>query len=338
MSKYLSDKIRVLSFVAIIFVVFLHGQLFEYSKGENLLLQRLISGEITRVAVPLFFSISGFLLFYSCEQFDLSWYCKKIRSRVRTLAIPFLAWSLYGFFIVYTVKSIIPSMFSSVKPFAGCSVNDYLLALLWQPVGTYQLWFIRDLIVCVIISPIIYYGLKFLKYYYLAVLGLFWILSIQWVISIESILFVSLGSYVALYHKNEVERFCTSKVKIVVYAVICICACFIDIFFPIGYLVRSIVIISGILFLWSFYDIVYGNVFYKMKDYGIARYTFFIYVFHEPLLTFVKGFFFKIADGQWVVFLSYIASPIITIIVCFITGYIFKKSMPNFYSIICGGR
>lgn len=338
MNKYLSDKIRILSFVSIILVVFLHGQMFEYSTGINFILQRFITKEITRVAVPLFFSISGFLLFYSCEQFSLNWYCKKIRTRVRSLVFPFLAWSIFGFFIVYTVKSIFPSLFSSVKPLAEYSMYDYMLTLLWQPVGTYQLWFIRDLMVCVVISPFIYYALQYLKFFYLAVLGLFWVLSMQWIISIESLIFVSLGSYAALYKKEVFERICTSKVKAFVYCVICICACFIDMYYPIGYLMHSIVIISGMMFIWYFYDIFFDNVFCKLKDSGIVRYTFFIYVFHEPLLTFVKGFFLSISVGQWGVFLSYIASLIITIIMCFITGYIFKKTMPCLYSIVCGRR
>lgn len=338
MNKYLSDKIRVLSFIAILFVIFLHAQLIEYSTGINLICQRLISGEITKIAVPLFFTISGFLLFYNCEHFSWSWYLNKIKSRVKTLVFPFLVWSLWGFCIVYSIKFLNPSLFLSARSLAEYSVCDYMLTLLWQPVGTYQLWFIRDLMVCFMLSPFIYYALKYFRFLFLVVLCFFWALSIQRVISIESLMFVSLGSYISLYKKNVVERICTSKVKALIYTIIFLGACVFDMYYPIGYFIRCIVILFGMLSLWYLYDIFFDDLFCKLKDFLIVRYTFFIFVFHEPLLTFIKGSFLRMCDEQWGLFLSYVASPIITLMLCLITGYILKNVMPYLYSIVCGGR
>lgn len=338
MNKYLSDKIRILSFISILLVVLLHNQMLEYSTGMNHTFQLLITEEITRAAVPLFFTISGTLLFYNCKQFGLNWYCKKIESRVKSLMIPFLAWSFFGFCIVYSIKLLNPSFFSSAQPITDYSIYDYIATLLWHPVGTYQLWFIRDLMICVILSPFIYYALKYIGMLFLAVLGLLWALSIQWVISIESLMFVSLGSYIALYKKEIVECICHSKAKTLIYSGIFLCACITDMYFPIGYLMHCIVIISGMLSLWYLYDIFFDDFFCKLKDSILIRYTFFIYAFHEPLLTFIKGFCLRISEGQWGVFMSYIISPILTLVLSFIAGYIFKKRKPHLYSIVCGGR
>lgn len=56
MTAYLSEKIRILSFFSMVLVVFLHGQLISISSGYVLWVQQFVTGELTRIAVPLFFS------------------------------------------------------------------------------------------------------------------------------------------------------------------------------------------------------------------------------------------------------------------------------------------
>ena len=64
MPQYLSDKIKILSFVAIIFVLYIHSDFHDYPHEIlgvefNHYLQSAISGKIGRCAVPVFFMISG---------------------------------------------------------------------------------------------------------------------------------------------------------------------------------------------------------------------------------------------------------------------------------------
>jgi len=77
MDKFLSYKIRAISFWAILLVVFLHaynldtkqqGIILTFPKSYNWFIQNLISNGLTRVAVPLFFIISGYLFFIKFDQ------------------------------------------------------------------------------------------------------------------------------------------------------------------------------------------------------------------------------------------------------------------------------
>lgn len=68
MTKFLSDKIKVLSFISIILVLYIHSGFHNYPNEIqgmvfNSNLQNFISGMIGRCAVPLFYAISGYLFF-----------------------------------------------------------------------------------------------------------------------------------------------------------------------------------------------------------------------------------------------------------------------------------
>lgn len=66
MTQYFSDKMRVLSLVSIILVLYIHSG-FHADEIEGMILndrvQTLVSGMMGRCAVPLFYVISGYLFF-----------------------------------------------------------------------------------------------------------------------------------------------------------------------------------------------------------------------------------------------------------------------------------
>jgi surface polysaccharide O-acyltransferase-like enzyme len=71
MTKKLVNKLKVVSFISIVLVIFIHSYNINYSEiqEESLILrfnfftQFLISQGISRIAVPIFFAISGYLFF-----------------------------------------------------------------------------------------------------------------------------------------------------------------------------------------------------------------------------------------------------------------------------------
>lgn len=64
MTQYLSDKLRVLSLVSIILVLYIHSG-FHADEIEGMMwndnVQTFVSGMMGRCAVPLFYVISGYL-------------------------------------------------------------------------------------------------------------------------------------------------------------------------------------------------------------------------------------------------------------------------------------
>ena len=95
-STYLSKKLSIISFFLIILVVLLHAQMLSLSSGVNKIIQTIITQEITRIAVPLFFSISGFLFFRNYKTPFNVFYIKKLNSRIRSILIPYLLTSIHA--------------------------------------------------------------------------------------------------------------------------------------------------------------------------------------------------------------------------------------------------
>ena len=96
----LSKTIMFLRFPLIVAVVFIHTNLADVMINGRLLVnegqfpihdlfRHIITNELARIAVPLFFFISGFLFFYHTD-FSMKMYKQKLKKRVRTLLVWFL--------------------------------------------------------------------------------------------------------------------------------------------------------------------------------------------------------------------------------------------------------
>src|ERR1700744_4586956 len=95
MNKFLSDKLKVLSFLMMILVVFAHAGTYDLRLSNTAaLIQDYISGGLSRMVPALFFFISAYLFFFNFT----SWkdFGPKIYKRGRTLLVPYLLWSAYG--------------------------------------------------------------------------------------------------------------------------------------------------------------------------------------------------------------------------------------------------
>ena len=131
---------------------------------------RVIIG-ITEICVPLFFALSGYLFFRNTpEKPDTKWFWGKISSRFFTLVIPYLianvvAWGCYFF----ALKEA-PSM---VSGFFGDNWKDPLFVF-WKGPVNMSLWFIRELIVLVVLSPLVYLLVRYLGWWGVFVLGVLW--------------------------------------------------------------------------------------------------------------------------------------------------------------------
>ena len=85
MTQYQSDKIKIISFLSIILVLYIHSSFHDYPheiQGMlfNHYLQVTISQCLGQCAVPMFFAISGYLFFLGVKGVDDVW--KKMNKRV----------------------------------------------------------------------------------------------------------------------------------------------------------------------------------------------------------------------------------------------------------------
>jgi len=173
-----SRNINILKGLSIIFVVFIHADVrsmissyMEVSPAINLYMETL-----TRIlvdnAVPMFYFISGFLFFLRKDT-----YSNKFKSRIRTLLVPYLIWCFIGFMIPFVIQRIIglEHLYSGnqLKLLKDFTTMDYIL-MFWniragEPILS-TLWFLRNLIVLIAMTPVIAWLAQKLRYVFPIVL------------------------------------------------------------------------------------------------------------------------------------------------------------------------
>ena len=190
-SSILSQTITFLRLPLIVAVVYIHTNpgvsAFGYdfpASGTGLpvyrLFQYVITEELARIAVPLFFFISGFLFFYR-SGFSTRIYGQKLRKRARTLLVPYVLWNAAFFLVMFCAQAFLhvsPDKYPAIEEFGWL---DWL-NIFWSYNGgmpaSYQFWFVRDLMVAVLLSPVLYFIVKHLKAFGVFALGVLWLFGI----------------------------------------------------------------------------------------------------------------------------------------------------------------
>lgn len=162
---------------------------------------------ITQVCVPLFFAISGYLFFRNVpEDPSSSWFWAKLRSRFISLFIPFLIANCIAFVIYYATMQFFPSMISG---FLGDRWKDPVFVL-WKGPINLSLWFIRELIVVTILSPVIFLIVKHFRWWGVLILGLLLVLKI----GPAPLFYFSAGTCLAVWKIEPVEKWLMSDSKV----------------------------------------------------------------------------------------------------------------------------
>ena len=151
-----SECINMLRFPLAILVVFVHS--FGADIDVAQLHASVLSGAaiydyvrlfcsvvIARSAVPIFFIISGYLLFLKVEEYSKQVYVGKMRKRWHSLVIPYLAWNVL--IVLWTLAFKIGGILLHGKPWNGigdgrrCFEDDSSLACHHTECGPLHLGF-----------------------------------------------------------------------------------------------------------------------------------------------------------------------------------------------------
>lgn len=344
MDKYLSNKIRNIQFIAIILVVLQHSffikekDYFSDNFEINNFIQYFFSTGLSKISVPIFFIISGYLFFFDFRN-SLNSYMVKYKKRIKTLLIPYIFFSIFWFLLIYTVKIFIKD--------ENMTFNNILKDLFGSNPIAYQLWFIRDLIFLIMASPLIFYGISNSKGYILILFFLLWFfLPVYelWERLRESLFFFSFGAMISIIgqRKTNIEIKLWNVILITtIWILVLIVKSIYNICYSDGDYLNHILskssICLGIVSIWGAYDFIKQNRFLSVY----SPYTFIIYLLHAPIMIIlVQKIIFKILiiHNEITYIINYFASTIITICLCILLGFLLKKHIPNLYSIITGNR
>src|SRR4051794_27691780 len=88
-----------------VMVVFIHSTNTSSTSIFAGIIENFIADGIARIAVPIFFSISGFLFFMKFK-LTASFYFDKFRKRFSTLFIPYIIWSAWGLLLFFVLQTL----------------------------------------------------------------------------------------------------------------------------------------------------------------------------------------------------------------------------------------
>lgn len=208
------EVIRQLRFPMIVLVTFAHSY-GKVEEGFSLLasewntyefLKLLVSQTLVKVAVPVFFIMSGYLFFANVDKWDVVTYKKKILRRIKTLLLPYLIWNLL---MAVKLKTFCMSMFWAYWDPAGSQVDWFGHEQLMTAPANMPLWFLRDLMVVSLLTPIIYILVRRLGYWLMAMLIVLYLSGVCAFIpglSAYAVFFFSLGAFLSIRKMDLVEN------------------------------------------------------------------------------------------------------------------------------------
>jgi len=379
-TKNQSTAIDLLRFPLAIAVIFIHMNPLTFSlpeadfpmlsgRGVLNVIGITMSHVLTRIAVPTFFMISGYLFFYNFRNFTWKGYKNKMRSRIKTLIIPYIAWNIltFGIVILMQIRQVLLCRNSwqsvlayiqenSLNIFLNCKVFDNTENLLgWAIYNTgpidLPLWFLRDLIVVSILTPLIYWFVKKTKVWGVLVLLAAYLTRI-WVLtpgfSIRACFFFTLGAYFAINGKNLIKfarRY--SIIFVSISAVV----------FPICVYFDGMMTITGGNIL-QFYIVPTVFVALAVASVSVERYNikaspllvkscFFIYASHAaPIfilwspINFASGIIHHIIPGSSGLeeMVCYMAAPFLAAVICVSLYYALSRYIPKASAPLTAGR
>lgn len=348
-SKYLSNELKFFSSILSLLVVILHAYKEEILLQETVytrffIINQFISIGIGQIVIPLFFVISGLLFFKDFESFSFNTYLHKIKKRFYTLFIPYIIVSALGILIAYIVsKSGLSDIFSYGRDFTDYSPYNLLKIWLLKP-EAYHLWFIRNLMILCIFSPVLIYCLKRKNgsIYYIIAFVIWFLFSSILPLAIKSILFFSLGALISIkkLRFNPVKKKSTVIITTTLWFISICLSLFGKVQLPeaISDILVNTSILLGILSFYGLYNFINKKHIDRITHSSLAQYSFFIYLFHEPMLTFIIELCHYMKDTTLTNSITYIAAPITTIFCCTLIGSVLRKYAFPIYKTITGNR
>lgn len=344
LSKEESERIRIIRSMAIVMVVFLHAYTTDINFAEGnqalilpewlRLLETCISQIVSRCGVPIFFVLSSVLLFGADRP-----YRDAVSKKVKTLFVPYAFWNTFWiavFIILQALPFTAPYFSGNNTPILQCSIRQWLglYGIGQEYPQCYPLWFMRELMWLVLISPLIKAVVgRFPKIMLCAAaLAVIYPFSLT---RITSLAWFVIGAVIVRmnFRFTVLDRFPVGKMG-AFYFIWVILALFVD-----NNLFRNAAILIGVFFWLRFSREIYVREKIKRKVLNLSEWVFLIYVLHELTLSSMRKLCLRMFPvGPTWLFLEYLFLPLFVILCCIAGGIVLKRFAPRFYRMTTGGR
>ena len=288
--------------------------------------------KLATISVYLFYLISGILFFKSFKIKDL---LSKWKNRFSTIVVPYCIWcTLYYFYLVLCSNLPFINSLMNEADKVSLSIHEWINSL-WIN-KYYTLWFLQNLIVFIILTPIIFLLLnnhkKNIKTGLIILLASLIILTRVDITTntllggIETYL---IGCYIGL---NCREYFSLNNKLLSIISAIYVCFTLITSFTYLNLFTEFLFFLA----LWYALDLI------NLKSITIPWWmniTFFTYVAHDVILVCVQKVIFIICGSTPIVaLLDYIFTPLLVLLILIFVAYFMQKKLPIAWKILTGGR
>ena len=358
------EVIRFLRFPLSVAILVIHAHFSEIAAGGRQIFDAadfpvygsvsyILSEIVARVAVPMFFAISGYLFFRNAPRPDMTVYTRKIRRRLRSLVVPYICWNLISIALFWAAQSFLPQMMAGVnKPVSDYSFADWCSAF-WntsrinpEVAGAgyptaYQFWFIRDLFLLQLFSPLVYMAVRRLKFWAVAVLGVLWLGGFKsgtYMVNVQAMFFFTAGAYLGINGMGSFSRNVPWYVFAVVYAAIVAAeyAGLQNVFRP--YLHR-LGLAWGVATVYVCSAACLGKT-EKQPRVPSAGFSFFVFAFFNMPVAFVTRFMFqtRCPSSEAAVLALYFAIPVMTVLAAAVVYFPLRRLCPALADVLVGWR
>lgn len=371
----LSRTISALRFPLCILIVFVHFDLsmglgikgIKYgidNPGWYFYIIRFVSESLGSICVPLFFFISGFLFFYR-KEFCCEIYKSSVIKRIKTLLIPYIVWNFIA--LLWKMKRFLPGISTFYQPaeihfsltrifntfFCNTEINGIIVnqTILGISPSAYPingpLWYVRELMLMVIVSPVIFKLIDKKGIWFVFVLSIVWFFSSVLFLNgsyisllIIALFFFSWGAYYSINRINFVRLF-NRKWMLSFFYIFFVAVDLQTKGVNYNFVFTNMRILSGVC---AFIIVVSYCLRTDMVKVNLvlSSSSFFIFALHQMILGDIARFFFVIfhipGDNPYIMLLFYFAMPIFVIMICFALYRYLKSFLPGICNILTGGR
>ena len=367
MNRFISQKFRFYSFVAVAMLVFVHGYNLEntYLRPYSPVVEPMtfttwfeyfFANGILRFRIPVLFIISGYI--YALQ--DQKPYNERIKKRFITLIIPYLVWSAVGLAFTYllqqfpvTARAVSEAKLDQLgdnRPYEEIGLAGMFYRWLFSPVS-FQLWFIRALFFYNLLYPffkwvITKYPLLWLFLSFILFLANF---NLFYFVEGQGVFFFSLGIWLQKtnFLMDRQPRWFNLQLAWLFFIGFSVIKTFmafeLEPYSTVSILALSFLyassVIAGIMAAWYGLD---NAVRWCMSKKWFVRgtsFSFVIYALHVPMVFYLTRLFFIYFDEvPNYRILTYIIAPLLTLCICIAAGALLRRLLPGVYKVITGGR
>ena len=339
------QRIDIMRFPLIVGVVVAHAYPGPLNSFINIFIYNFICHGLARIIVPLLFLISGYLFFINFDSSKQT-YWSKFQARIRTLLIPFLIWNI-ATLLIFALAQTIPltsGFFSGVNsPIASYSFFDYFNAIFGinrMPIAM-QFWFIRDLMLLVLLTPIIHYAIRRIPLIFLVTLYSCWMVD-YWPVytpAIEPVLFFSVGAFLG---ESKADIFALDKYGMVTTPIYFLIVVFTSLFVqsPLTpYLHRTGIVLGMVSALFISKQVIKLPQ-AKNKLLELSTMSFFVFAAHEPLQLIIRKLAYRVLMPESMVseLVLYFVIPTVIIVLLIEAYRVLEAIAPDLLKVVTGER